>query len=155
MIAPSITTPELTYFHSATSSLRASATIIGFFKRPPFCAIRFLNQQDSVEVGWCRNHSPASATMVALRRGFPAFDTPCSRLTLPLCQGEGQGLHTMRLGAAVLLSGEAQRSIRTGQLTHLRHGVARHLPATRRQAITSRVDLLNSREMKIAPGSKA
>lgn len=94
MIAPSITTPELTYFHSATSSLRASATIIGFFKRPPFCAIRFVNQQDSVEVGWCRNHSHASSTMVALRRDI------------------------------FLLQGD--------------------------RAVTSQVDLLNSKEMKIA-----
>jgi hypothetical protein len=36
MIAPSITTPELAYFQRATSSLRASATIIGVFKRPAF-----------------------------------------------------------------------------------------------------------------------
>ena len=36
MIAPSITTPELTYFQSATSNFRASATIIGFFRRPLF-----------------------------------------------------------------------------------------------------------------------
>ncbi len=52
MTAPSMTTPALTYFHKATSSLRASATIIDFLKRPPFCVTRSLNQQDSLELGW-------------------------------------------------------------------------------------------------------
>lgn len=37
MIAPSMMTPALTYFHSATSSLRASVTIVDFFRRPPLC----------------------------------------------------------------------------------------------------------------------
>lgn len=36
MAAPSITTPALTYFHRATTSFRANAVIITFFRRPPF-----------------------------------------------------------------------------------------------------------------------
>lgn len=36
--------------------------------------------------------------MMARERGFPALETLCSRLMLPLCQGEGQGLRTMRFG---------------------------------------------------------
>lgn len=51
MIAPSITTPELTYFQRATSSLRASATIIGVFMRPAFLATRFLNHIASADFG--------------------------------------------------------------------------------------------------------
>ena len=89
MMAPSMTTPELTYFQRATSSLRASATIIGVFKRPAFRAMRSLNHSVKVDFGWCRSHSQESSTIVARNRGFPAFETPCSRLTLPLFQGEG------------------------------------------------------------------
>ena len=33
--APSMTTPAVTYFQSATSSLRATATIVGFLRPPP------------------------------------------------------------------------------------------------------------------------
>ena len=33
--APSMTTPAVTYFQSATSSFRASATIVVFRRRPP------------------------------------------------------------------------------------------------------------------------
>jgi len=40
MTAPSMTTPALTYFHSATSSLRASAIIVVFLRRPLFCLTR-------------------------------------------------------------------------------------------------------------------
>jgi hypothetical protein len=32
--APSMTTPKVTYFQSATRSLRASATMVVFLKRP-------------------------------------------------------------------------------------------------------------------------
>jgi hypothetical protein len=35
MMAPSMTTPAVTYFQSATSSLRARATMVAFFSRPP------------------------------------------------------------------------------------------------------------------------
>jgi len=44
MTAPSMTTPALTYFHSATSSLRASAIIVVFLRRPLFCLTRSLYQ---------------------------------------------------------------------------------------------------------------
>jgi hypothetical protein len=47
--APSMTTPALTYFHSATISLRASATIVFFFRRPSFCFTRCLNHRLSAE----------------------------------------------------------------------------------------------------------
>jgi hypothetical protein len=49
--APSITTPALTYFHKAMSSLRASATMVCFFKRPSFCFTRSLNHKVSAEPG--------------------------------------------------------------------------------------------------------
>ena len=35
-MAPSMTTPAVAYFHSATGRLRASATIVVFRRRPPF-----------------------------------------------------------------------------------------------------------------------
>ncbi len=46
--APSMTTPWVTYFHKATSSLRASATIARL--RP--CGLRSLNQRVRAEFGW-------------------------------------------------------------------------------------------------------
>jgi len=49
--APSMTTPNVTYFHSATSSLRARATIVGFFRRPSLAATRCLNHRDNAESG--------------------------------------------------------------------------------------------------------
>jgi len=52
MAAPSITTPALTYFHKATTSFRAKAVIITFFKRPPFWATRSLNQRLRSDPGW-------------------------------------------------------------------------------------------------------
>lgn len=51
MTAPSMTTPALTYFHSATSSLRASATIVAFFRRPPLCLTRSRNHKVSADRG--------------------------------------------------------------------------------------------------------
>src|SRR3712207_5572861 len=87
--APSITTPLLTNFHSATSSLRARATIVTFLPRPLFCFMRSLNQRLSAEVGWCYSHNHASWTMVLRSVGFPDWATPCSCRTDPLCQGVG------------------------------------------------------------------
>lgn len=58
--APSIKTPAFTYFQSATSSLRASATIVDFFWRPPFWDTRALNQAVSAEPGWWRTQSHAT-----------------------------------------------------------------------------------------------
>ena len=46
--APSMTTPWLTYFHNATRSLRASATIARL--RP--CWLRCLNQRVRADCGW-------------------------------------------------------------------------------------------------------
>ena len=48
--APSMTTPNLMYFHSATSSFRAMATMFGFFLPPP--STRCLNQRVSADCGW-------------------------------------------------------------------------------------------------------
>jgi hypothetical protein len=48
--APSMTTPEVTYFQSATSSLRANATIVGFLRPPPLVT-RSLNQRLSAVSG--------------------------------------------------------------------------------------------------------
>jgi hypothetical protein len=58
--APSTTTPVATYFHSATSSLRARATMVVFFMRPPSRLTRSWNQRDSADCGWWRSHSQAS-----------------------------------------------------------------------------------------------
>lgn len=48
---PSMSTPWVTYFHTATRSLRASAVIITFLKRPPFCLTRSWNQRLSAVCG--------------------------------------------------------------------------------------------------------
>ena len=49
--APSMTTPAVTYFQSATSSLRASATIVVFLRRPPLRLTRFSNHRVSADCG--------------------------------------------------------------------------------------------------------
>src|ERR1700730_5390882 len=49
--APSTTTPAVTYFQSATSSLRASATIVVLRRRPPLRLTRSLNHCASAEFG--------------------------------------------------------------------------------------------------------
>ena len=51
IMAPSITTPALTYFQSATSSFRASATIVVLRRRPPLRSFRSWNQRVSAERG--------------------------------------------------------------------------------------------------------
>ena len=51
IMAPSITTPALTYFQSATSSFRASATIVVLRRRPPLRLIWSWNQRVSAEPG--------------------------------------------------------------------------------------------------------
>jgi len=58
--APSMTTPAVTYFQSATSSFRASATIVVFLRRPPLRLTRSSNHRVSAERGWWRTHSHAS-----------------------------------------------------------------------------------------------
>jgi len=50
-MAPSMTTPEFTYFHNATSSLRANATMMVFRRRPPLRLTRSWNQRVSAECG--------------------------------------------------------------------------------------------------------
>jgi hypothetical protein len=49
--APSMMTPAVTYFHSATSSFRANATIITFFMRPPLRLTRSLNHRARADFG--------------------------------------------------------------------------------------------------------
>ena len=51
IMAPSITTPALRYFQSATSSFRASATIVVLRRRPPLRSFRSWNQRVSAERG--------------------------------------------------------------------------------------------------------
>lgn len=51
MAAPSITTPLVTYFHRATSSFRASATIVTFLARGPSRRTRSWNHRASAEAG--------------------------------------------------------------------------------------------------------
>jgi hypothetical protein len=52
IMAPSITTPALTYFQSATSSFRANATIVVLRRRLPLHSVRSLNQRVSAERGY-------------------------------------------------------------------------------------------------------
>jgi len=49
--APSMTMPAVTYFQSATSSLRASATMVVFLKRPPLRVTRSLNHRANADCG--------------------------------------------------------------------------------------------------------
>src|SRR5215207_4289086 len=49
--APSIRTPAVAYFQSATSSLRARATIIVLPRRPPLRLIRSRNHTASADCG--------------------------------------------------------------------------------------------------------
>ena len=49
--APSMTTPAVTYFHNATSSFRASATMVVFFRRPPLCLTRSSNHRAKADCG--------------------------------------------------------------------------------------------------------
>ena len=60
--APSIRTPAVAYFQSATSSLRARATIIVLPRRPPVRLIRSRNHTASADCGWCRSHSRQSGS---------------------------------------------------------------------------------------------
>lgn len=71
MTTPSITMPAFTCFHKATNSLRASATIIVFLKRPPLRATRSLNQQEA----WSQAGIAATATQ-AQPSSFAAVDCP-------------------------------------------------------------------------------
>jgi hypothetical protein len=89
ILAPSITTPLVTYFHKATSSFRARATIVTFLARGPSRRTLSWNQRASADPGWCRSQSQAISTAIARRRGLPAFETPCSWLIVPLFQGVG------------------------------------------------------------------
>src|SRR6202008_1278346 len=72
--APSMTTPRVTYFHKATRSLRASATIARL--RP--CGLRALNQRVRADCGWGRIHSHATWIIVVRPLGLQALDNPCS-----------------------------------------------------------------------------
>ena len=61
--APSMTTPLVEYFHKATRSLRASATIVVLRILPPLLWTRSWNQTLSAEVGWCRSLCRRSASV--------------------------------------------------------------------------------------------
>ena len=52
-----MTTPNAMDFHSATSSLRARATMVVFLPRPS--AILLLNQSDSADCGWFCSQKPS------------------------------------------------------------------------------------------------
>src|SRR5258708_40288407 len=78
--APSMTTPWGTYFHNATRSLRANATIARL--RP--CWLRSLNQRVRADCGWWRIHSPAILGIRGPSLGVPALDTPCPCRNAPL-----------------------------------------------------------------------
>ena len=51
IMAPSMTTPAVTYFQSATSSFRASATMVVFLKRPPLRLTRSSNHRARTDCG--------------------------------------------------------------------------------------------------------
>lgn len=51
VMAPSIMTPELMNFQNATMSLRAKATMVDFFMRPPFSWTRALNHLVNPDAG--------------------------------------------------------------------------------------------------------
>src|SRR6201987_2896024 len=51
IVTPSITTPAVTYFQSATSSFRASATIVVLRRRPPLRLTRSRDQRVGAECG--------------------------------------------------------------------------------------------------------
>jgi hypothetical protein len=51
IMAPSMTTPAATYFQSATSNFRASATMAAFLRRPPLRTTRSLNHRASADCG--------------------------------------------------------------------------------------------------------
>src|ERR671912_2864667 len=87
IVAPSITTPAVTYFQIAISSFRARATIVALRRRPPLRLTLSWNQWLSADAGWCLSQSHASWIIVVRSRGLPALDTPCSRSTDPLFQG--------------------------------------------------------------------
>src|SRR5271166_7185534 len=87
--APSMTTPAVAYFQSATSSFRASATIVVLRSRALLRLTRSWNQSVSADCGWWRSHSQASCNIVVRSLGLPALDTPCSWATDPLCHGVG------------------------------------------------------------------
>src|SRR5215469_13899400 len=87
IVAPSITTPAVTYFQKATRSFRASATII-ILRARLLLWTRSWNHRLSAEPGW-RSQSQASCSIVVRSLGLPDFETPCSRSTVPLCHGVG------------------------------------------------------------------
>src|ERR1700734_540327 len=66
--APSITTPASTYRHSATSSLRASATTIFFFWILLAPLVRSRYQRVSAELGWWFGHNQANWIIVWRKR---------------------------------------------------------------------------------------
>lgn len=87
--APSGRTPCSTQRHSATSSLRASATIPILRSRllPP--AKRRSYQRVSSLWGWKRSYAQASSIAMARMRRLPSLPMPSSRSLSPLLCGVG------------------------------------------------------------------
>ena len=90
MTAPSMTTPNAMYFHSATSSLRSQSDDGGLFAASPSATL-LLNQSDSADCGWFWQPQAKQVRIsVDLRcADFQLLETPCSWLTEPLCHGVG------------------------------------------------------------------
>src|SRR5216684_2741129 len=78
MTAPAGISPWVTYLERAMSSLRASATIEMRRVRPRSEPTRWRNQPLRALSGWYLTHIQASSIIVVRRRGFPAFEMPCS-----------------------------------------------------------------------------
>src|SRR5438067_11500475 len=70
MRAPAGISPWLIYLERATSSLRASATIVMRRIRPRSEPTRWRNQPLRALAGWYLTHIQASSTIVVRRRGF-------------------------------------------------------------------------------------
>ena len=83
--APSITWPVVTYFHSATSSLRASVTISAFLTRPPLALTRSSNHSVKAEFGLMAPPQPGQ------------FDEGCSQARIA---GLGCALFSLDASAA-------------------------------------------------------
>ena len=81
--APSMTTPAVTYFQSATSSFRASATIVVLRRRPPLRLTRSWNQRVSAESRLMAQPKPGEldhrcpqSRVAGLRDALLAIDRP-------------------------------------------------------------------------------
>ena len=92
-----MTTPAVSYFQSATSSFRASATIVDLRRRPPSRLTRSWNQRASVDWGWWRSHSQASCNNVARSLGLPALETLARVRRIRFAKVSEPALHRQQL----------------------------------------------------------